>query len=168
MYIIRVWTLNSCGFQQLIISAIGSSLNVFELKIGGRITVTVKTAYAKTLQNFFLVKRDCTRVAPVELSIDPCISLTMTNTFHDHPDYPINRSHRHLGNTNRMLIFLRTYTFCQFSRELPRSFHSESKAECNPNNLFVLANLFSLKTINIGLEWSTKWQYKQLLQIPLR
>lgn len=104
------------------------------------------------VKKVFLVKRDCTRVAPVELSIDPCISLTMTNTFHDHPDYPINRSHRHLGNTNRMLIFLRTYTFCQFSRELPRSFHSESKAECNPNNLFVLANLFSLKTIVIGLE----------------
>ena len=108
--------------------------------------------YSECAKLFFLVKRDCTRVAPVELSIDPCISLTMTNTFHDHPDYPINRSHRHLGNTNRMLIFLRTYTFCQFSRELPRIFYSESKAECNPNNLFVLANLFSLKTIVIGLE----------------
>ena len=106
-----------------------------------------------SISNIYVKKgRDCTRVAPVELSIDSCISLTMTNTFHDHPDYPINRSHRHLGNTNRMLIFLRTYTFCQFSRELPQSFHSESKAECNPNNLFVLANLFSLKTIVIGLE----------------
>ena len=106
----------------------------------------------KTSFFLFFVKRDCTRVAPVELSIDPCISLTMTNTFRDHPDYPINRSHRHLGNTNRMPIFLRTYAFCQFSRELPQSFHSESKAECNPNNLFVLANLFSLKTIVVGLE----------------
>ena len=87
---------------------------------------------------------NCTRVAPVELSIDPCISLTMTNTFLDYPDYP-KRSHRHMGNTKGMLIFLRINTFCQFFQGTSSEFDSDSKAECNPKILTKYLKLLGQK-----------------------
>ena len=86
--------------------------------------------------------RDCTRVAPVELSYDPCISLTMTNTFREITLTIRMESQSNGQNSSEMLIFLRIYTFCQVSREFPRSRTPTARLNAIPGTMIGIGLLF--------------------------